>query len=613
MFEALRKMILPIIVIVLVFFMGMIVLQWGLDITQRGNFTDANLAGVINGQEISWEYYGQIFDRFYQREMENTEEELPDSRVRELRTAAWNEIVGDILLQQEAEKRGITISDQDVYISLRTNPPPYLQQSTDFQTDGRFDYQKYLNIMADPQAAFFWNALEPQVKKELKRIRVQQMVVQAPHVTEGEVKQAYLNANEKVEVSLINVQMGDFSNQIGDPDDSVLQAYFEEHRDEYTVEERRILSVIKWDKLASEEDIARAQALAQSLYDSTQSGSDFAELARTWSEDEATASKGGELSWIPEGRMVKEFDSTAFSLKEGEVSAPVKTLYGFHLIKNHGYKQIESPNGNISRQANLSHILIRTEPSQATLARGLQQMDTVLARTLNTDMETAAVDLGLEIHQTDPILNQTRLPYLGNVSSHHIIEWAFKADVGDVSEVMENDSSYSIIRVDKSLPAGPAEFEDARSRVRSDYRYVTAQQLCRDTIAAVWADIDEKKMSLDNAAMRHGLEHEFPPAFARVTSVPHLVSDPAAIGAAFSMTEPGEILGPLDYKGGTVIMQLISREEPDLSQFNEQRDSIYNALLTTKQQKTWEVWFTNLHESSKIENNVISQKARRMY
>jgi len=78
MFEALRKMILPIIIIVLVFFMGMIILQWGLDITQRGNQVQANVAGVINGQEISWDYYGQVFDRFYQREMEGTEEELPD-------------------------------------------------------------------------------------------------------------------------------------------------------------------------------------------------------------------------------------------------------------------------------------------------------------------------------------------------------------------------------------------------------------------------------------------------------------------------------------------------------------------------------------------------------
>ena len=59
MFEALRRMILPIIIIVLVVFMGMIVLQWGLDITSRQQYQDATYAGVINGEEISWQTFSR--------------------------------------------------------------------------------------------------------------------------------------------------------------------------------------------------------------------------------------------------------------------------------------------------------------------------------------------------------------------------------------------------------------------------------------------------------------------------------------------------------------------------------------------------------------------------
>lgn len=612
MFEALRKMILPIIVIVLVFFMGMIVLQWGLDITQRSNFTQANVAGVINGQEISWDYYGQIFDRFYQREVENSEEELPDSRIRELRSAAWNEIVGDILLQQEAEKRGITISDQDIYISLRTNPPQYLQEAPDFQTDGKFDYQKYLNIMADPQASFFWASLEPQVRKELKRIRVQQLVVQTPHVTEAEVKRTFLASNEAVNVAMVNVQMGDFSAEVGTAEDEELQAYFEENKDKYEVEERRILSIVKFEKKPSKEDLARYRARAQALYDSATAGADFAELARNHSDDQATGKNGGELGWVSEGRMVDEFDSAAFALDEGEISTPVKTVFGYHIIKNDGFRAQPTPTGEEGQQAKLSHILIRTQASDVTLANGLQLMDSVVANTRESDMETAAEKLGLELYQTKPLAEEVRVPYLGRASSHHILEWAFKAEVGDVSEVMENDETYSVIRVDEILPPGPAELEDVRRRVQSDWRYTTAQQMCRDTMAAVWADM-ESGLPLENAAYKHNLDYEKPVTIRRSGSVPELVNDPKAIGAAFSLHEPGEILGPLDYKGGTVIMELLSRTEPDLSQYNEQRDSIYASVLNAKQQKTWELWFRDLHESSEIENNVITQLARRVY
>ncbi|MCP4557795.1 MAG: peptidyl-prolyl cis-trans isomerase, partial [Herbaspirillum sp.] len=237
----------------------------------------------------------------------------------------------------------------------------------------------------------------------------------------------------------------------------------------------------------------------------------------------------------------------------------------------------------MAKQAKLAHILIRNNPSMETLARGLESMDTVLARTLSTDMETAAEGLELELHTTDPLLDGVRMSYLGNTSSHHIIEWAFKAEIGDVSEVMENDETYSVIRLDSKLPAGQAEFEDVRRRVQSDWRYSTAQRLCQDTVATVYADI-ESGLPLENAAYKHGLDFELPNKFARSSSVPELVSDPAAIGAAFSLKEAGQMLGPLDYKGGTLIMELLSREEPDQVQYNEKRDSIYEALLTAKQQ-----------------------------
>jgi peptidyl-prolyl cis-trans isomerase D len=466
--------------------------------------------------------------------------------------------------------------------------------------------------MADPQASFFWAALEPQVRKELKRIRVQQLVVQAPHVSEGEVKRAFMEANEQVQVAMVNVQMGDFSNQIGDPEEEKLRAYFEENKEKYDVEERRVLTIAKFDKEPSEDDLSRALAQATAIADSAKAGADFAELARNWSDDNGTGDNGGDLGWVAEGRMVPEFDSAAFAMSEGEISAPVKTLFGYHIVKNDGYRDIEAPNGTTLHQAKLAHILIRTQPSDVTLARGLELMDSLYAKTLDTDMETAAAGLGVELEQTEPLLNTVRTDYLGSASSHHILEWAFEAEVGDVSEPMENDACYSVIRVDEIVPAGPAEFEDVRQRVRADYRYVTAQQLCRDTMAAVYTDV-EAGLSLENAAYKHNLEFEFPISFTRNQNVAELVNDPAAIGAAFTLEEPGEMLGPLDYKGGTVIMELLSRTEPDLSQYNEQRDSIYTALINSKQQQTWQNWFTTLHESSDIINNVITQRARRMY
>ncbi|MCP4685788.1 MAG: hypothetical protein GY867_10140, partial [bacterium] len=322
--------------------------------------------------------------------------------------------------------------------------------------------------------------------------------------------------------------------------------------------------------------------------------------------------RGGDLGWVTQGRMVDEFDSAAFAMSEGDISTPVKSVFGYHLIKNDGSQDQDTPQGDQVKQAKLSHILIRNEASPATLARGLELMDTVLARTLDSDMETAARDLELELVQTEPLLEVVRVAELGDASSHHIMEWAFGAEIGDVSAVMENDDCYSVIRVDETLPAGPAKFEDVPARIKRDWRYDEAKKMCQDTVAVVYADV-EAGLSLENAAYKHGLEYDMPNKFSRGSRVPDLVNDDAAVGVAFSLKEAGDMVGPLDYKGGTVIMQLVSRDEPDQTQYNDQRDSIYDAVLTAKQQKTWELWFRALHDNSEIENNVITQRARRMY
>jgi hypothetical protein len=80
-----------------------------------------------------------------------------------------------------------------------------------------------------------------------------------------------------------------------------------------------------------------------------------------------------------------------------------------------------------------------------------------------------------------------------------------------------------------------------------------------------------------------------------------------AISAAFSLSSPGQIVGPVDYSAGSAVMMLLEREMPDLTQFNEKRDSVYNEVMSAKQQEMYSRWFETLMQSSKIENNVARQ------
>jgi len=102
-----------------------------------------------------------------------------------------------------------------------------------------------------------------------------------------------------------------------------MKNYFEENKDDFKQEEQVKASHILVD------DEETAKEIKQKL----DNGEDFAELAKKYSTDPTTKDKGGDLGYFTKGKMEKEFENAAFSLKVGEISNPVKTQYGYHIIK----------------------------------------------------------------------------------------------------------------------------------------------------------------------------------------------------------------------------------------------------------------------------------------
>ncbi len=615
MFEALRKMILPIIIIVLVFFMGMIVLQWGLDITGRQKFAQANEAGIVNGEPISWNTYQQVYSNLYQAESKKSEGEISDARLEELEESAWNQVVADKLLMQQAEKHNVMVTEDDLYLYLRFNPPTWLQELSSFQTDGHFDYQKYVNLMADPSAASFWATIEPQVRTELKAIKLQQLILEAVHMSESEVRQAFLDSEENVKVGAVVVRKSRFSSVVPKATDEECEAYFNEHRNDYTVDERAILNIVKVDKEPSELDNHNALVLANELRDSVLAGEDFAGLAERWSEDPGSASKGGDLGWFAQGRMVHEFDSAAFAMKEGEISPPIKTQFGYHIIKHLGYKTDVDTSPRASdknkkvKQAHAAHILIKVRPSMETLDQLWSRMNDFIQLAQTDGFEAAATALELEVLTTDPIAAKDRISYFRG-GAPKIVEWAFNNKAGDISDVIDLSESYCVARVDQRLPAGLAEFEDVRAEVYQEISQQRMGMICHDTTAQVYEEI-QKGTNIKKAAEKYGFKYDEVGPFSRSSRVVQLSSDPVIIGAAFGLNETGEISEPIEYSGGMAILKLLEHTSPDLTSFNEKRDSVYNSALLTKQQEAYSKWFQNLHANAQIQSNIGWQRRQR--
>jgi peptidyl-prolyl cis-trans isomerase D len=590
-------MILPIIIIVLFFFVAMIVLQWGLDLNRRGPGMAANVAGSVNGDEISWQVFSQTYSDLIQNERASRGQdyEIPEDRARELEDEAWSQIVSQRLLWQQASEMNIVVSDDDVYQFLKASPPTYLRSAPELQTDGQFDYQKYLALMGDPSAGQLWAQIEPVVREDIRRYKLQATVTGTAHVTEQEVRNAFMASRERVIVGMVNARWTQFIGTYAEPTEQELKDWFEANGDKYQVGERVVLDIVKVIKEASEFDREVARAQVQEIYDSVTTGSDFAEFARIFSDDPGSVAAGGDLGWFAQGRMVKEFDSAVFAMDSGQIAGPIETAFGYHIIENHGFRE----ESNV-REVHASHILVKAEPSAETLNEGWQKLEMIRELADDAGFEATVEEEGLTVHTTGPLEEDGYVSYIG--SGGPVLEWAFDASIGETSEVFDLPNVYCILRVSEKLPPGTANFEQVRPDVERDRRNEVLSQVSRDTIQMVYDEIGQGA-SLKNAAEKFGLTYEEMPAFSRNSSVAKISSDPAVIGAAFGLAETGALTKPLDYGTGSVILELLAKESPDLTSYNQDRDSVYDAVLQQKKQQAFNNWYTQLVEDADIQSN----------
>jgi len=611
MFKALRKMILPIVLIALVGFLATIIFQWGMELSSRDDYLASNVAAVINGEEISWQDYNKIYSNLYQQASQGVEDELPDSKIREIQGNAWNQLLHDRLIMQEVAKHNISVTSEELYDLLRFSPPAELQQITFFHTDGRFDYQKYLNYMADPNAAPFWASVEPFIRTEIMKMKLQEMVSQAAQVTEAEIKEAFVTSEEKVKVDMVNVSTARFSQAARDFTDQDVDDYFAANRDKYKVDERAVLKVALIQKQPEPSDWERARVKASEIYDSATAGADFAQLAMTYSDDNS-ARNGGDLGWFPEGQMVPEFNDMVFSMKKGEISQPVRTTFGYHVILLHDRKEEMGTLPGSTKQekitkAHASHILFKAAPSAETLDRVFNTLNQIRTEAENSSFEAAAAAADIELRETRPFERGDVIQFIGR--DEFANQFAFDKEVGSLSDIMENNSAIYVFQIAERLPSGLADLEESRSQAKRDLMNDRMYALCMDTANAIYADY-EQSSDLKKAAKKHAAKYVELDPFARSGYVKDFGRDPYAIGGAFALREPGQVSKPIQHEKGAVIFKLVKRSSPDLTDFTAKRDSIQSVLLVNKQQELYAKWYESLRENSEIINNIQLGRAR---
>lgn len=591
MLKAMRKLTKQILWVVIVAFVGTIIFAWGMEFSAKKQGRK-NVIATVNGEDI--EVY--VFQYYYDQAIRQAEQEQGDvdeqAAIR-IRDEVYNNLVNEMLFKQEAEKRRISISDAELYEHLRRYPPQELIQHPDFQTpEGEFDYQRYLQVLADPRIP--WGPMENMIRPQLRLARLQQSIIGLVRVTDEEVKQFYSDENEKVKIKYVYVPSYQYQ-QTGIPvSDGEMQVYYQEHNDEFKVDPSANLSYVKFEKEASPEDEDEIRQRIVDIKEELMEGEDFAELAEDYSEDFASAKDGGDLGYFKRGAMVPEFEEVAFSLEPGEFSEPVKTKFGWHLIK------LEERKGQgEEEEIKASHILLQISPSEETVGRLKDAADEFLDRASQSSFSEAVEEHELEVLETGWF---TLGGFITNVGKNtQMEEFAFANEPGEVSDVLETATAFYVLQVKERKPAGISPFEEVRQIVEQKLVRSKADSLAFDKSGEIFAQINQGK-SLKEAAEENEVKFGETEEFSRTGFIPQIGNPPELIGAAFSLTEPDQISPPVKTDQGAFIVQLISRTAVDDSLLAAMQDSLSYVVLQKKQSQTYQDWFTEVKEQSDIKD-----------
>ncbi|MCJ7458514.1 MAG: peptidylprolyl isomerase [candidate division Zixibacteria bacterium] len=589
MMKTMRKMTRSILWIVIAAFVGTIVFAWGMEFTSRKS--KQGVIAVINGKDIPYQSFQYLYEQKL-RDAEKKSDEVTDQVAKDLRDQAWSELVDQTLLAQEVKKKGIVITNKELYEFMKRFPPKEIMESEGFQTNGKFDYNKYLQALTDPRVP--WGQIEGLIRNQLMVGKLQESIIGSIRINDQEVYRKYVNDNQKVRVNYIFVPTTEFPASGIKLDQSEIQKYYDENKDKFKMTERAILRFVEFPKAPSKEDEEKTKSRLVEIRDLALKGEDFAGLAKEYSEDQATKKNGGDLGWFRKGSMKKSFDEVAFTLKPGEISEPVKTEYSFYLIK-----LLDKRKTKEGEEIHASHIALKVAPSEVTFNKIKSRIDEFLLKARKMGFDKAAAEEKLDVKESGMFIKGSFIPDLG--FSAEANKFAFENKPGKISDPIESQVFYYVVQVKERKPAGIPPLSDAEPFVKQALLNKKQYELAYQKGTKIYEEIKKGK-DFKKAAEENNEKVMDSGEFYRSSYVSGVGQIPEFAGTAFALNEKGQVCSPVELTTGTYILQLVSKSAVNDSLYQTQSDSLKVNLLRRKQYDFYTQWFDNLKKNAKIQD-----------
>jgi peptidyl-prolyl cis-trans isomerase D len=592
MMQAFRNAAKPLMVIVAFTFFAWLVLDLS-GITGGTGLLTQTSVGKINGQSVDARTYQSVVQQNIDARQRQSPGALGLEDYQEIRNEVWDQFVQSSVLESEYERRGITVSSDEIVRAMRTSPPAEFQKIPEFQTDSQFDLGKYQRWLTSSVAQQYLPSLEAQYRDQIRRSKLLSVVTADVYLSDAALWQLFRDDNEKVKIELVAIIprniIPDSSVKLSDAE---VADYYKKHADDFKRPNTAYLSFVALPRLTTAADTAAAKARADSARAEIVGGTPFADVAKRESADTGSATHGGDLPEWTRGAMDPAFDSAAFAMPLNTVSQPVLSQFGYHLI------EITSRKGN---KAKGRHILFPIELAGSHRDQVDAQADSLeklgAERADRAALDTVSRALKLPIGHSGPVQEGTKVQ-LGQLVIPDAGVWAFQAKRGATSPVIETSVAYYVFRLDSLKPAGVPPLADIRSAVSSVARNEKKNTLGH-AVAQDFMKRLESDSSLGHVAASLKLPHK---EFGPFTRVQPPLDDPVVVGTAFGL-QVGQISPLLDTPNGMYVIKVLEHIKADSAEFVKGLDEFRAKMIGLARQDRVRSYLTALRDAAKIVDN----------
>jgi peptidyl-prolyl cis-trans isomerase D len=609
-------------------FIGTIFLVWGKGDSGPGG-TD-NAVVHVNGDAIGYEDFQTTYQNLRQEMEQRFGRSLPPEIEKQLQLnhQAYDQLVSRVLLLQEADRRKLKVSKDELRQAIADIPV--------FQKEGQFDRKLYEQVLQYQHLTS--KVFERNMREQLQITKVIEAIKQQAEITDQDVEQEFRNRNEKINLAYVKLAAGAYESKVAVTDEA-LQKYYLEHRENFRQPAKLALRYLRFEPDYFAKDVTLDEAaienyyekhkdrfwiaeqvksshilfrttpaldedgrrkkreLAEKVLDMAKSGKDFAELARTHSDDAGSAVKGGELGYFVRGTMVPDFENVAFDLKPGQISDIVETPLGYHIIKGEGYIKAEiKPLNDVRNEVRTS---LRNE-----LARQMaldKAMEAFSAHRKDGNIDAAALANGLEVRETALFGHGDVIDGLG--SDDEITAAAFALKEGELARPMVRDQGVITFVVKERHASFVPELAAVRFEVEQAYRRQESVGLARQAAERIMAELKAGKNLVDVARkekLEIGETGFFPRSYGDF--IPRIGNSEALSKAAFALTMKAPVAGEVFVVDDRfVVATLIHRQDADPAQLTDvTREELRASLLAGKQEKLLVDLLETLKSQAKI-------------